>query len=1031
MRRSNKLCFVSFFSEKEKTNAKLKMVLNVSLAFIFSIQLSAQIPKLISYQGVLTDNSGVALANGSYNVTIKIFDALTGGTELWSEDHTVNLNNGLFSIALGSNTALNLPFDKPYYVSTTVDNTELLPRTPMTASPYALNASSSGGGNSGTGNPYALDSEEGTKSEVVFVDYRGHIGLGTNPGYFPQAFTYMEALEPSRIGFKADLLYNPSTRMSVGVYGQSSQFTLTEEDDDMAKGIQVSVEGENAYAHTGLYGLAKDGTEGYGLYGTATDNERNTGVFGIAYGSEFDTGVIGIADGGENDVAIRGLNTARGWAGYFAGKAYIGTNNPNADNKFAQLLVEDAGAQIGILGSSTNIAAQFSGGARGLIAEATTQSGYSGQFLGRVDIQDAGTDIAGNKSLSVFTTKNNIGIGIINNSNPAGDQETWSVDGVASGLNGVGARFVGSKLGGRFAGSTGIEAIGVGDYSGVFYGDIKVLQKDQNLPEDIGTIIAPSKVTVIQKNPLWTTEINPAIIRLTSDNTLNPRLEFYYNGGLQNGSISMSDTDMFFGNYKRFRFLNSTGFLIQSNMAGQIDAENAYGLQMSGSNQGLYIRLTGSTNEDNAFIRFADADGVQGTIRGQTSVSDLAGALSIEVSSFVNNLLSPTSWNNLTGSSQSTSASFDPFDTSQNANWSGNTPNASSQLSTANGKTISNFTSQTLTPEFLVEAVQLSVDAVKNAITFGSSFASIFDLEDIFSKGFDLVMSTYNLISFLTFAAESTYGIAYETGSGDYAEWLLRADTAEIITRGDVVGVRAGEISKTFVEAEHFMAISTAPAVIGKMPQPEVARFYEQTAFMGQVPVKVTGRVEKGDYILPSGKGDGLGIAIAPDQMRALDYNRIVGIAWEASDGKKAFKLINVAVGINQNDLSGIVHQMQNVMNEMQLAIQEVNPNYKPQIFETIHPGKTVGTPSFQHYTVAPTHPSQLEGIFDNRNYETKEEAIAAVKQAWKEVAHINIEDHPEMVYMLENQDKMDEIIQVYTKKLEELQKIANSLQGR
>ncbi|GAB5555550.1 MAG: hypothetical protein Sapg2KO_51410 [Saprospiraceae bacterium] len=105
-----------------------------------SSALAAQIPKLISYQGLLTTSSGQVLTDGNYNITVKIFDAATGGGELWSEDHTVSTTNGLFSLALGSNTALDLAFDQAYFVSTTINGAELLPRSALTASPYAFKA---------------------------------------------------------------------------------------------------------------------------------------------------------------------------------------------------------------------------------------------------------------------------------------------------------------------------------------------------------------------------------------------------------------------------------------------------------------------------------------------------------------------------------------------------------------------------------------------------------------------------------------------------------------------------------------------------------------------------------------------------------------------------------------------------------------------------------------------------------------------------------------------------------------------------
>ena len=112
----------------------------VLIFFLFTTSaLCAQIPKLISYQGILTDNNGQVLTDGNYTITVKIFDALTGGNELWSEDHSITLFSGLFNIALGSNTDLDLPFNQPYYISTTVDGTELLPRSAITASPSYQN----------------------------------------------------------------------------------------------------------------------------------------------------------------------------------------------------------------------------------------------------------------------------------------------------------------------------------------------------------------------------------------------------------------------------------------------------------------------------------------------------------------------------------------------------------------------------------------------------------------------------------------------------------------------------------------------------------------------------------------------------------------------------------------------------------------------------------------------------------------------------------------------------------------------------
>lgn len=102
-----------------------------------------QIPQTISYQGVLTDADGGVVLDGNYTLTFKLYDAATGGTELWSETQTVDISNGVFNVILGSSTPLTLSFDFPYWLGVTVgQDPELAPRIELTASAYSLNTRS-------------------------------------------------------------------------------------------------------------------------------------------------------------------------------------------------------------------------------------------------------------------------------------------------------------------------------------------------------------------------------------------------------------------------------------------------------------------------------------------------------------------------------------------------------------------------------------------------------------------------------------------------------------------------------------------------------------------------------------------------------------------------------------------------------------------------------------------------------------------------------------------------------------------------
>jgi len=127
-----------------------KLFLNCLVSLLlFSTAISAQIPKTMSYQGVLADTSANAVADGNYNLTFRIYDVASGGTELWMETQTIPVVDGIFNAILGSTTSLNLPFDQPYWLGVSVEGgTELSPRIELTSVPYSLEPDSGGGASS-------------------------------------------------------------------------------------------------------------------------------------------------------------------------------------------------------------------------------------------------------------------------------------------------------------------------------------------------------------------------------------------------------------------------------------------------------------------------------------------------------------------------------------------------------------------------------------------------------------------------------------------------------------------------------------------------------------------------------------------------------------------------------------------------------------------------------------------------------------------------------------------------------------------
>lgn len=132
----------------------------------FAAHIAAEVPSLLSYQGVLADAGGVAVADGPYRITFSIYDVREGGAALWTELDTVSVSKGIFNAVLGRWASLGgLDFDGTYYLGVSIDGgAELVPRALITASAYSLNANA-------------------VKGSTNVFPSSGRVGIGTaNPG---------------------------------------------------------------------------------------------------------------------------------------------------------------------------------------------------------------------------------------------------------------------------------------------------------------------------------------------------------------------------------------------------------------------------------------------------------------------------------------------------------------------------------------------------------------------------------------------------------------------------------------------------------------------------------------------------------------------------------------------------------------------------------------------------------------------------------------------------------------------------------
>ena len=103
---------------------------------------------LVNFQGTLTNPStGLPVANGSYSITFRIFDAASGGNNLWSETQSVAVSGALLNVLLGSVTPLTASvFDgTARYLEVQVSpDLAMTPRLQFGYVPYAFQAEQAG-----------------------------------------------------------------------------------------------------------------------------------------------------------------------------------------------------------------------------------------------------------------------------------------------------------------------------------------------------------------------------------------------------------------------------------------------------------------------------------------------------------------------------------------------------------------------------------------------------------------------------------------------------------------------------------------------------------------------------------------------------------------------------------------------------------------------------------------------------------------------------------------------------------------------
>ncbi|NQT19683.1 MAG: hypothetical protein HQ592_08255 [Planctomycetes bacterium] len=271
----------------------LYLTLTAALVLALGSTAMADIPKTISFQGRLADDSGAPI-NGNVNLTLVIYSA--GGASLFGETHTgLAVTDGVFNVLIGSQTVGGVPSsvfasaDRSVGLSVNSD-AEMTPRLPLSAVPYAYVAESA------------------------------------------QTFEVPQSISASN---NAALLHISNTGSGDAVVGTGSA-------------------GKGVYGHSnGDYGVYAGSTSGPGaIYGQA-GGAGARGVRGVATGTGSTVGVMGEAMGSTEGIGMVGNGGNRGMQGYGQyGHGVYGTTAATSGTNFGGYFVGNSHFGGGVYGSS-------------------------------------------------------------------------------------------------------------------------------------------------------------------------------------------------------------------------------------------------------------------------------------------------------------------------------------------------------------------------------------------------------------------------------------------------------------------------------------------------------------------------------------------------------------------------------------------------------------------------------------------------------------------------------------------------------
>ena len=417
------------------------------------------VPTQISYQGVLKDSSGNAVTNHSLSMVFSIYSAASGGSALWTETQTVSVEAGIYSIQLGSATAISSSvFDgTTRYLGIKVGtDSEMTPRLALNSVPYAYRANTADSIASGTAVTSLAKQGDTRLTGAVDVKAGSNVTVTQTGQTLEVASSGSgDIVDHSVTGSKlaTDIIISTTGTLSAGAAQVSgSSYALSAESSGSTAKTIYAISHDTSGTNYALYAI-NNSPSGYGICGY---NQAGSGGFGVLGGGNANdiTGVKGQSATGKG---VYGTSSSGQGVYGEATAGGIGVYGYNADN----IGVYGKGNACGVSAEAT---ASVGKGVCGLASSATGTT-YGGYFAANSTAGTAvfglasGTGACSNVGGS-FEARGDSGIGVYGNG-------TFGVSGVSSHGGGTGVSGSSSGNIGVYGATTASSGKGVYGYADV------------------------------------------------------------------------------------------------------------------------------------------------------------------------------------------------------------------------------------------------------------------------------------------------------------------------------------------------------------------------------------------------------------------------------------------------------------------------------------------------------------------------------------------------------------------------------------